>query len=107
MTKHEFTERTNYCPTVEEYQYIEESYYEFDGLKDEFCKQWLKDKESGKWELELRLRKEIYQQKKDYEAKIEEMEENLHWYREQYREQFEEIKKYKGMVRRITNIINE
>lgn len=105
MMIREFTERTNYNPTAEEYHYIEESYYDFAGSsKDAFCEQWLKDKESGKWELELRLRREIDQQKKEYEAKMAEMEENLQWYRKEYAEL---NGKHKDMVRRITNIVNE
>lgn len=104
MLVREFIERTHYEPTANEYHYIEESYYDFAGSsKDAFCKQWMEDKKSGKWELELRLRREIDEQKKEYEDKMAEMEENLQW----YREQFEELKKYRGMIRRITNIVNE
>ena len=74
MMMQEFTERTKYNPTAEEYHYIEESYYEFEGTsKDEFCKQWLKDKKSGKWELEYRLRKSLDDQKAMYEEKLKEI----------------------------------
>lgn len=55
----EFTERTGYEPSYEEYALIEESYYNFDGNKDEFCKQWLKDKRNGHWEKEMALLKKI------------------------------------------------
>ena len=59
MMMSEFTERTGYEPTYEEYSLIEESYYNFDGNKDEFCKQWLKDKRNGYWDKEMALLKKI------------------------------------------------
>ncbi len=77
----EFTDRTGYAPEYEEYHYIEESYYEFDGSKDEFCKQWLKGKRSGRWAAELKLRKALDEQKAKYEAIIAEKEDNLAFYR--------------------------
>lgn len=55
----EFTERTGYEPSNEEYSLIEESYYNYDGNKDEFCKQWLKDKRNGYWDKEMALLKKI------------------------------------------------
>lgn len=103
MMVQEFTERTKYEPTTEEYRYIEESYYDFDGDKDEFCKQWLKDKKSGKWELEYRLRKSLDEQKAMYEAQLAEKEETLEWYREQYNE----LQKYRNWVRGIKQIVNQ
>jgi len=51
----EFEERTGYQPSSEEYSLIEESYYNFDGNKDEFCKEWLKWKKSGAWEREAKI----------------------------------------------------
>ena len=39
MMMNEFTERTGYKPSSEEYHFIEESYYDFPGGKDAFCKQ--------------------------------------------------------------------
>ena len=84
MMRSEFIERTKYEPSGEEYHYIEESYYEFVGNKDEFCKAWLKDKESGKWDLEYRLRNELETQKKEYEKKLAEKEETIEFYREYF-----------------------
>lgn len=85
MMIHEFIERTGYKPTNEEYHYIEESYYEADTVsKDEFCKQWKKDQKSGKWAMELKFRMALDAQKAEYEAKIEEQEETLQFYREQF-----------------------
>lgn len=81
MMYSEFQIRTNSNVSCEEYHYIEESYYEFDGGKDEFCEQWLKDKKSGKWELEYRLRKALDDQKAMYEAKLAEKEETIEFYR--------------------------
>ena len=40
MMMSEFTERTGFEPTAEEYTEIEEAYYKFDGDKDAFCKHW-------------------------------------------------------------------
>lgn len=59
MMMHEFTERTGYTPNYDEYRFIEESYYEFDGNKDEFCKWWKKANKSGEWAKELKLRQRI------------------------------------------------
>lgn len=44
MMIEEFTARTGYKPTWEEYQAIEEEYYNFDGDKNAFCQMW-KDKQ--------------------------------------------------------------
>lgn len=81
MMKSEFIERTGYEPSAEEYHYIEESYYEFPGNKDEFCKQWKKDKADGHWDRELNLMKAADEMKAKYEKKIAEQEENLKFYR--------------------------
>lgn len=81
MMYEEFYDRTKAKVTAKEYYYIEESYYEFDGNKDEFCKQWLKDVKSGKWALEYRLRKALDEQKVEYERQLKEKEENLEFYR--------------------------
>lgn len=40
MMMNEFTERTGFEPTAEEYAEIEEQYYGFAGDKDAFCKCW-------------------------------------------------------------------
>lgn len=81
MMMSEFIDRTGYTPSMEEYGYIEESYYDFPGNKDEFCKAWLKDKRDGHWEREMMLRKKLVDQDKANAAKIAEMEENLNFYR--------------------------
>ena len=38
----EFIDRTKFEPTAEEYQQIEEQYYNFDGNKDQFCRSWVR-----------------------------------------------------------------
>jgi len=81
MMMSEFIDRTGYQPSSEEYHYIEDSYYEFDGNKDEFCKQWLKDSKDGHWAKELRLRKAMDEMKAQMQAVIDEKEENLKFYR--------------------------
>lgn len=81
MMMSEFIDRTGYQPSSEEYHYIEESYYEFEGNKDEFCKQWLKDSKDGHWAKELRLRKQMDEMKAQMQAIIDEKEENLKFYR--------------------------
>lgn len=90
MMKHEFIELTGYTPTDEEYHYIEESYYDADTTyKSEFCKQWKKDQKSGKWAMELKFRKMLDDQKRDFERKIAEQEETLDFYRAQFKEKQE------------------
>lgn len=94
--KQEFIERTKYNPSDEEYHYIEESYYEADTpYKDEFCKQWLKDKKSGKWDMEYKFRKLLDQQKAEYEEKLREKEEWLDWYRSEFDKGMKAQKKLK------------
>ena len=84
MMIHEFTARTKYNPTPEEYHYIEESYYDSRLFKDEFCKAWLKLKRSGAWETELRLRKIIDNQKALHAKDMAEQQEAIDWYAEQF-----------------------
>lgn len=99
MMIQEFIDRTGYTPTSEEYHYIEESYYDSPlPNKDEFCKQWKKDKKSGKWEMELGFRKMLDAQKAEYEAKIAEQEENLVFYRREHEKQREAIKSLTATV---------
>lgn len=43
MMMSEFTERTGFTPTNDEYTEIEQEYYKFDGDKNAFCKAWLKN----------------------------------------------------------------
>ena len=84
MMIHEFTERTKYAPSAEEYHYIEESYYDSRLFKDEFCKAWLKLKRSGAWETELRLRKIIDNQKALHAKDLAEKQDTIDWYAEQF-----------------------
>ena len=92
MLLSEFYERTNIMPREGEYHFIELSYYDFDGDKDEFCKAWKRDKKSGKWELEYRLRREIEEQNEAHKKQIAEMQERIdslvetiNFYEDQYR----------------------
>ena len=84
MMMNEFIDRTGYQPSNEEYHYIEDSYYEFDGNKDEFCKQWKKDQKDGHWAKELKLRKQMDEMKAEMQAIIDEKEENLVFYRKEF-----------------------
>ena len=43
MMMQEFTDRTGFEPMHDEYKAIEEAYYRFDGNKDEFCTDWMKN----------------------------------------------------------------
>lgn len=43
MMMQEFTERTGFEPMFDEYKEIEEAYYSFNGNKDEFCADWMKN----------------------------------------------------------------
>lgn len=84
MMINEFIDRTGYTP------------------RDVFCKEWLKAKKSGKWDLELKFRKAIDEQKAEYEKKIAEQEEYLNF----YRKEFENYFKLKSQMRAITEIAN-
>ena len=42
MMMSEFTQRTGFEPSAEEYAEIEKAYYDFDGNKDAFCAHWVK-----------------------------------------------------------------
>ncbi len=91
----EFIERTNYPATADEYHYIEESYCNYNGNKDDFCKAWLKDKKSGAWARELELRKRMHAMVEQHKKEMAEKEENLKFYREQHAVQRNEIKELK------------
>lgn len=43
MMMQEFIERTGFEPLFDEYKEIEEAYYSFNGNKDEFCADWMKN----------------------------------------------------------------
>lgn len=75
MLRSEFTERTKYEPDYDEYQIIEDAYYEFDGNKDEFCKWWLKAKKDGYWKREYEIRKENRKQDEEIIRELDELKE--------------------------------
>ena len=77
---HEFIERTGYEPSFEEYKFIEGSYYEFDGQKDEFCKWFKKALKNGEWAKELKLRNRIKVLEDHHEAEIKEEQEKVEFY---------------------------
>lgn len=93
MMMSEFIERTGYEPSYDEYHYIEESYYVFPGNKDEFCQQWMRDKEDGHWQRELDLMRAMDQMKAEYEKKIADQEDNLKFYRPYFYRTMEAEKK--------------
>lgn len=81
MLKSEFVQRTGFIPSDQEYHYIEEAYYEFDGDKDAFCRRWKNAVREGWWAKELRFREEMDRQKVHYEELLAEKEELLEFYR--------------------------
>ena len=81
MMMSEFIERTGYEPSFDEYHFIEDSYYEFDGNKDEFCKWWKKAQKSGEWAKELSLRQKIENLETKHAEDLKEKEETLDFYR--------------------------
>ena len=101
MMYSEFYERTGIEVSMEEYHIIEESYYEFDGNKDEFCKAWKKDYKSGRWAKEYRLRKALEDQKAEYEKKLAEQEETLDFYRIQYCKMRGDAKKMREALEKV------
>lgn len=109
MMMKEFTERTGYEPTIEEYGFIEESYYDFDGNKDEFCKAWMKDKKDGHWDHELKLRMKIEEMEKANREKIEEMEETIKFYQPYFdrsRQFAKQLEEANGKLERLERVFN-
>lgn len=84
MMMSEFVERTGFEPSYEEYRIIEDSYYEFDGNKDEFCKWFKKAQKSGEWAKELKLRKRIAELEQEQKKDTAELNEELDFYRPYY-----------------------
>ena len=81
MMMSEFYERTGYTPSYDEYKFIEDSYYEFAGDKNEFCKWWKKANKSGEWATELKFRQRIDELTKELAKTVTESEESLDFYR--------------------------
>lgn len=89
MMMQEFTERTGFEPTFDEYAEIEEAYYEFDGSKDAFCADFVKNSGALKvYEARaqkiaqlksqmLELDKLMKQSAAEYEAKIARLEKQI------------------------------
>lgn len=82
MMMKEFTERTGVTPTHWEYEQIEELYYNFQGNKDEFCKDWLANGGPEKMYAYRAARIEeleslLVDQAKDYEAAITRQEDEI------------------------------
>lgn len=79
MLKAEFITHTGYTPSDEEYYFIEQAYYDTDNLlKDDFCAQWLKDKASGTWDREMRVRKTFKTQVMILGDRVDDLHEELH-----------------------------
>lgn len=82
MMMSEFTERTGFTPTAEEYAKIEEAYYDFDGDKNAFCKAFVaqggekKVYEARATEIE-RLKGQIVELEKMFKADAEKQEKRI------------------------------
>ena len=80
MLYSEFVTLTETEVSDEEYRYIEQSYYDSELDKAEFCKLWKTDAECGRWAAELALRRKLdrmTEELKDREKKIAKLEEQL------------------------------
>ena len=80
MLYSEFTTLTGVKVSIEEYDCIEQSYYDSELDKAEFCKMWKQDFGSGKWAIELALRRRLRhmtEELKEREKKIAKLEEQL------------------------------
>jgi hypothetical protein len=80
MLYNEFVTLTETEVSDEEYRYIEQSYYDSELDKAEFCKLWKQDYDSGKWAVELALRRRLRhmtEELKEREKKIAKLEEQL------------------------------
>lgn len=76
MLYNEFVTLTETEVSDEEYGYIEQSYYESELDKAEFCKLWKRDCDNGRWAAELALRKKLdrmTEELEDREKKISEL----------------------------------
>lgn len=78
----EFIERTGFKPTTSEYAKIEEAYYNFNGNKDEFCKDFMKNGGEKKFyearaeEIE-QLKSSIIEMKKQHKNEMEAREKQI------------------------------
>ncbi len=72
MMMKEFTERTGFEPTAEEYREIEKEYMASDIHKDDFCKRWKKQGNIGR--LERQRARRIEELEKQLEKTIKEAE---------------------------------
>ncbi len=80
MLYSEFVTLTETKVSDEEYRYIEQSYYDSELDKAEFCKLWKRDCDNGRWAAELALRRKLdrmTEELKDREKKIASLEEQL------------------------------
>ena len=76
MLYNEFVTLTETEVSDEEYSYIEQSYYDSELDKAEFCKLWKRDCDNGRWAAELALRKKLdrmTEELKEREKKISEL----------------------------------
>lgn len=82
MMMSEFTERTGFEPTYEEYAEIEEDYYHFSGNKDEFCKQFVehdgeKKVYASRVQKIAQLKSKIVEMEKDFMQEIRQKEQEI------------------------------
>ena len=78
----EFIERTGFEPTASEYVKIEESYYDFNGNKDEFCKAFVKnggEKKIYKARAEeiAQLKSQLVEMEKQHKSEMEAREKQI------------------------------
>lgn len=104
MLKSDFVGRTHYCPSDEEYGYIETSYLESPLNMDDFCKQWASDYCSGKWSVELRLRRAIGEWAAKYHA-LEERAATLEEQLEFYESYYERAHRAEDAIKMMSNAI--
>lgn len=66
MTPKEFTDRTGYTPTEEEYKQIESMYMNTDLDKDEFCSAWKSNRRLFKKLVDVEVKnRNLYNERKD------------------------------------------
>ena len=103
----EFIDRTGYEPSMEEYHHIEESYYDFPGNKDEFCKQWKKDWKDGHWAKELKLRQQMEAMEEAHKNQVAELDDTLNFYRPYFQKTIdlkEELREANEKLERIQRV---
>ena len=119
MTQQEFTQRTGFYPTAEQFEAIHELYMESDKDKDAWCKEWKRKGGVEKCSKENvinveSLRRELTTNKLNFDHEIDQANTFANYWRENFKlassrakELEEEIQKLQGVLDNIRMILQE